>query len=126
MFNLVRDLIHSFISFNHCFEVSLWLVTNATFVQIEAWKGNYIAAVETPAPEMVELAKWLESNVPEQATSSQHYTSEMSFYLCCSDLFLFNYYSIAFLAIVHGDYRLGNLVFDATEVSPSSVDLFET
>ena len=84
MFNLICDLMHSFITFNHCSEVSLWLVTSATSVQIEAWKGNYVAAVETPAPEMVELAKWLESNVPEQAISSEHYISETSFYLYMS------------------------------------------
>lgn len=41
-------------------------------------------------------------------------------------LICFFFHSITFLAVVHGDYRLGNLVFDATEVSPSSVYLFET
>ena len=83
--------------------------------QIEAWKGNYIAAVETPAPEMMELAKWLESNVPKQATSSMHCILETScflfVYVNCTE---FHYCSAA---VVHGDYRLGNLVFDPVQVS---------
>ena len=47
--------------------------------------------------------------------------SDMCFsHVNCSELFF-----CCSVAIVHGDYRLGNLVFDPTEVSVSSDFLFE-
>ena len=69
-----------------------WWLVFAFFPQIEAWKGNYIAAVATPAPEMMELAKWLESNVPEQSTSSTYILFINAFLVInCSELLCYRY-----------------------------------
>jgi acyl-CoA dehydrogenase family protein 11 len=55
--------------------------------QIDVWKGNYLAATKEPASEVLKLAEWLEKNIPKQ-----HHTG-----------------------IVHGDFRLGNLIFHPRE-----------
>lgn len=51
--------------------------------QIERWTAQYRAAPDDPVPEMEQLASWLASHVPEDDQ----------------------------VAVVHGDYRLDNVVF---------------
>jgi aminoglycoside phosphotransferase (APT) family kinase protein len=55
--------------------------------QIDRWSRQYIASNMGDAPEMEKLAAWLPAHLPD---------TEMS-------------------AIVHGDFRLGNLIFHPTE-----------
>lgn len=55
--------------------------------QVKRWSKQYEACQTRDIPEITDLAQWLAANTPEQASSS----------------------------IVHGDYRLGNLMFHPTE-----------
>ena len=57
--------------------------------QIARWTRQYLASATEVIPEMEQLIRWLPENLPSSATNSQ---------LVC---------------IVHGDYRLDNLLFDA-------------
>ena len=81
------------------------MVTN---VQIDAWKKNYLAAAGSqPASEMLELTSWLERNVPSQSTTGVLTPSLLQLYLVVR---------LILLGIVHGDYRIGNLIFHPKEV----------
>lgn len=55
--------------------------------QIGRWSKQYIASVTTPIPEMDQLMDWLPKNIPEMARDD------------------------SMISIVHGDYRLDNLMF---------------
>jgi aminoglycoside phosphotransferase (APT) family kinase protein len=55
--------------------------------QIGRWSKQYIASVTTPIPEMDQLMDWLPKNIPEMARDDR------------------------MISIVHGDYRLDNLMF---------------
>ncbi len=59
--------------------------------QITRWSKQYQASVTRPIPEMDMLIEWLPTHIPEMAKSSN------------------------MVSIVHGDYRLDNLVFHPTE-----------
>jgi aminoglycoside phosphotransferase (APT) family kinase protein len=59
--------------------------------QIGRWSKQYNASITKPIPEMDNLMKWLPANIPASALDA----SQMS--------------------IVHGDFRLDNLLFHATE-----------
>jgi aminoglycoside phosphotransferase (APT) family kinase protein len=55
--------------------------------QIGRWSKQYIASVTTPIPEMDQLMDWLPKNIPDMARDD------------------------SMISIVHGDYRLDNLMF---------------
>jgi aminoglycoside phosphotransferase (APT) family kinase protein len=59
--------------------------------QIARWSKQYTASVTTPIPEMELLIEWLPRHIPERARDGSR------------------------VAIVHGDYRLDNLMFHPTE-----------
>jgi aminoglycoside phosphotransferase (APT) family kinase protein len=59
--------------------------------QIARWSKQYLASITDPIPEMERLMEWLPQNIPASARDPGQ------------------------VAIVHGDYRLDNLVFHATE-----------
>jgi aminoglycoside phosphotransferase (APT) family kinase protein len=59
--------------------------------QIGRWSKQYTASITTPIAEMDQLMDWLPKHIPAMA---------------CDD---------SLVSIVHGDYRLDNLMFDATE-----------
>ncbi len=59
--------------------------------QIGRWGKQYIASITQPIPEMDNLMQWLPSHMPASA-KDERYTS-----------------------VVHGDYRLDNLMFHPTE-----------
>jgi aminoglycoside phosphotransferase (APT) family kinase protein len=59
--------------------------------QIARWTKQYLASVTEPIPAMDRLMEWLPQNMPQSALDASQ------------------------VAIVHGDYRLDNLVFHATE-----------
>ncbi len=59
--------------------------------QIGRWTKQYLASVTTPIPAMEKLIAWLPENIPATARDERE------------------------TAIVHGDYRLDNLMFDPTE-----------
>jgi aminoglycoside phosphotransferase (APT) family kinase protein len=59
--------------------------------QIGRWSKQYVASITKPIPEMDQLMAWLPANMP----ASARYESMVS--------------------IVHGDYRLDNLMFHPTE-----------
>jgi aminoglycoside phosphotransferase (APT) family kinase protein len=56
--------------------------------QIGRWSRQYVASVTTPIPEMDELMAWLPAHIPAMARDD------------------------SMVRIVHGDYRLDNLIFD--------------
>jgi len=56
--------------------------------QIGRWSKQYVASVTQPIPEMDLLMEWLPKNVPAMARNEQ------------------------MVSVVHGDYRLDNLMFD--------------
>ena len=58
--------------------------------QIGRWSKQYLASVTQPNPAMDALLEWLPAHIPASARDS------------------------AEVSIVHGDYRMDNLVFDAT------------
>jgi aminoglycoside phosphotransferase (APT) family kinase protein len=57
--------------------------------QIGRWSKQYIASITQPIPEMDRLIEWLPAHIPTGARDE------------------------AMVSIVHGDYRLDNLMFDA-------------
>jgi aminoglycoside phosphotransferase (APT) family kinase protein len=59
--------------------------------QIARWSKQYVAAVTEPIPEMDSLMQWLPAHLPAAARDE------------------------SLVSIVHGDYRLDNLIFDAAE-----------
>ncbi len=59
--------------------------------QIGRWSKQYVASVTQPIPEMDKLIEWLPAHIPAVARDE------------------------AMVSIVHGDYRLDNLMFHATE-----------
>ncbi len=59
--------------------------------QIGRWSKQYLASITQPIPEMDRLMQWLPANMPASARDE------------------------SMVAIVHGDFRLDNLLFHATE-----------
>lgn len=59
--------------------------------QIGRWSKQYVASVTQPIPEMDKLMQWLPANMPDSARDESR------------------------VSIVHGDYRLDNLMFHPTE-----------
>ena len=59
--------------------------------QIGRWSKQYMASITTPIPEMDNLMAWLPANIPLTASDT------------------------AMTSIVHGDFRLDNLMFHPTE-----------
>ena len=59
--------------------------------QIGRWSKQYVASVTQPIPEMDQLMAWLPANMPASARDESR------------------------VSIVHGDYRLDNLMFHPTE-----------
>lgn len=59
--------------------------------QIARWSKQYRASITQPIPEMDALMEWLPAHLPESATSEAH------------------------TSIVHGDFRLDNVIFDPAE-----------
>ena len=59
--------------------------------QIGRWSKQYTASITQPIPEMDKLMEWLPQNIPAMARDS------------------------SMVSIVHGDYRLDNLMFDAEQ-----------
>ena len=58
--------------------------------QIGRWSKQYVASVTQPIPEMDKLIEWLPAHIPDSARDSR-------------------------TSIVHGDYRLDNVMFHPTE-----------
>ncbi len=59
--------------------------------QIGRWSKQYTASITQPIAEMDQLMQWLPRNIPDMARNDQ------------------------MVSIVHGDYRLDNLMFDADQ-----------
>jgi aminoglycoside phosphotransferase (APT) family kinase protein len=59
--------------------------------QVSRWSKQYVASITQPIPEMDRLMAWLPQNIPDSARDD------------------------SLVSIVHGDYRLDNLMFHATE-----------
>ncbi len=59
--------------------------------QIGRWSKQYVASITQPIPEMDRMMEWLPQNMPAVARSE------------------------SMVSIVHGDYRLDNMMFHATE-----------
>jgi len=59
--------------------------------QISRWSKQYVASITDPIPEMDRLMEWLPAHMPDSARDESQ------------------------KAVVHGDYRLDNLVFHPTE-----------
>ncbi|MDO9400703.1 MAG: phosphotransferase [Polaromonas sp.] len=59
--------------------------------QLGRWSRQYVASITEPIPEMDELMKWLPQNIPASARDE------------------------TMVSIVHGDFRLDNLIFHPTE-----------
>lgn len=59
--------------------------------QIGRWSKQYVASITQPIPEMDRLMEWLPAHMPASARDESH------------------------VSIVHGDYRLDNLMFHPTE-----------
>ena len=59
--------------------------------QIGRWSKQYVASITQPIPEMDQLMAWLPANLPDSAKDESK------------------------VSIVHGDYRLDNVMFHATE-----------
>ncbi len=59
--------------------------------QIGRWTKQYSASITQPIPEMEKLMEWLPKNIPVMARDD------------------------SMISVVHGDYRLDNLMFDAKE-----------
>jgi aminoglycoside phosphotransferase (APT) family kinase protein len=59
--------------------------------QIGRWSKQYVASITTPIPEMDKLMAWLPENIPAMARDE------------------------SLVSVVHGDYRLDNLMFHPTE-----------
>jgi aminoglycoside phosphotransferase (APT) family kinase protein len=59
--------------------------------QIGRWSKQYVASITQPIPEMDQLIEWLPAHIPPGARDD------------------------SMVAIVHGDYRMDNLMFDPSE-----------
>ena len=59
--------------------------------QIGRWSKQYVASITQPIPEMDQLMEWLPRNIPAMARDE------------------------SMVSVVHGDYRLDNLMFHPTE-----------
>src|SRR5574343_401907 len=59
--------------------------------QVSRWSKQYVASITQPIPEMDRLMDWLPQNIPDSAKDE------------------------SLVSIVHGDYRLDNLMFHASE-----------
>jgi aminoglycoside phosphotransferase (APT) family kinase protein len=59
--------------------------------QIGRWSKQYAASITQPIPEMDQLIEWLPKNIPDSAKDA------------------------SLVGVVHGDYRLDNLMFHPTE-----------
>ena len=59
--------------------------------QIGRWSKQYLASITQPIPEMDQLMEWLPKNIPAMARDER------------------------MVSIVHGDYRLDNLMFDSQQ-----------
>ena len=59
--------------------------------QISRWSKQYVASITQPIPEMDQLMAWLPANLPDSAKDESK------------------------VSIVHGDYRLDNVMFHANE-----------
>jgi aminoglycoside phosphotransferase (APT) family kinase protein len=59
--------------------------------QIGRWSKQYVASITQPIPEMDQLMEWLPQNIPAMARDP------------------------SMVSVVHGDYRLDNLMFHPTE-----------
>ena len=59
--------------------------------QIGRWSKQYVASITAPIPEMDQLMAWLPENIPAMARDE------------------------SLVSVVHGDYRLDNLMFHPTE-----------
>ncbi len=59
--------------------------------QIGRWSKQYVASITQPIPEMDQLMEWLPKNIPAMARDE------------------------SMVSIVHGDYRLDNLMFDSQQ-----------
>ncbi len=59
--------------------------------QIGRWSKQYLASITQPIPEMDRLIEWLPAHMPAGARDSR------------------------FVSVVHGDYRLDNLIFEARQ-----------
>lgn len=59
--------------------------------QIGRWSKQYVASITQSIPEMDQLMEWLPKNIPPMARNDE------------------------LISIVHGDYRLDNLMFDAEQ-----------
>lgn len=66
--------------------------TNYARRQLSRWAVQYMSSVQAPAPRVLQLVGWLQANIPAADADPG---------MC---------------AIVHGDYRLDNLVFDRTSM----------
>ncbi len=65
--------------------------------QIGRWSKQYAASITQPIPEMDQLMAWLPKNIPAMARDD------------------------SMVSIVHGDYRLDNLMFDSSEAQVRAV-----
>jgi aminoglycoside phosphotransferase (APT) family kinase protein len=65
--------------------------------QIGRWSRQYVASITQPIPEMDHLMQWLPQNIPAMARDEK------------------------VVSIVHGDFRLDNLMFDAREARVAAV-----
>ena len=59
--------------------------------QIGRWSKQYVASITQPIPEMDQLMEWLPNNIPEMARDE------------------------SMLSVVHGDFRLDNMMFHSEE-----------
>lgn len=65
--------------------------------QIGRWSKQYVASITQPIPEMDQLMEWLPKSIPAMARND------------------------SMVSIVHGDYRLDNLMFDAEQAKVIAV-----
>ncbi len=88
--NRVISALHK-VDFNGCGLSDFGRPGNYFERQIARWSKQYLASVTQPIPEMDALMEWLPAHLPESATSD------------------------AYSSIVHGDYRLDNVIFHPDE-----------
>jgi aminoglycoside phosphotransferase (APT) family kinase protein len=79
------------VNFAECGLASFGKPGNYIERQIGRWSKQYIASMTQPIPEMDQLISWLPQNIPDSAKDD------------------------SLVSIVHGDYRLDNLIFHPTE-----------